>query len=227
MIPQITIETLPNEILFYIFSHLSWTDLLTSLWSLNVRFNCLVCSTLSINDNQLNSGLVITLGSSYNNLCSIFFPLILNSSCLSSSIRRIHFDETNSISCDLIYQYLFYHKKILHFPNLKSLIFTRCGSIESIVDGLSYLIEHQLDQLTLTFDEKMFTRPGYGEQRLSMVSDTSNRLFVMLHTLEKNNFRLYLVEFISGVIHQSRKRKFLICRGIINVNMIISIENEN
>ena len=179
MIPQTTIETLPNEILCYIFSHLSWTDLLTSLWSLNVRFNCLVCSTLSINDNQLNSGLVITLGSSYNNLCSIFFPLILNSSCLSSSIQRIHFDETNSISCDLIYRYLFYHKKILHFPNLKSLIFTQCGSIESIVDGLSYLIEYQLDQLTLTFDKEMFKKPDYEQRHLPMLSDTSNRCYIL------------------------------------------------
>ena len=95
-------ETLPNEILLHIFSYLSWFDMLTSLWSLNIRFNSLVCSTLSINDNRLNSGLLITHGLSYNKCCSILFPLILNSSSLCSSIQRIHFDETNSIACDLM-----------------------------------------------------------------------------------------------------------------------------
>ncbi|CAF0874273.1 unnamed protein product [Rotaria sp. Silwood1] len=171
---QTTIETLPNETLFYIFSHLSWTDLLTSLWSLNIRFNYLVCSILSINGNQLNTGLIITLGSSYKKLNSIFFPLILNSSCLSSSIQRIHFDETNSIACDFIYQWLFNHKEILLFPNLKSLILTRCRSIEPLTESLFYLIEHQLDELTLSFDKEIFTESSYVRQHSSMIFDKSN-----------------------------------------------------
>ncbi|CAF4753989.1 unnamed protein product, partial [Rotaria sp. Silwood2] len=77
-----TIEALPNEILLCIFSHLEWFDMLTCLWSLNIRFNSLICSILSVNNNLLNSGLVIKRGLSYNKCCSILFPLILNSSFL-------------------------------------------------------------------------------------------------------------------------------------------------
>ncbi|CAF4905777.1 unnamed protein product, partial [Rotaria magnacalcarata] len=99
------IEALSNEIFLQIFSHLSWIDMLMSFWPLNSRINSLVCSTLSINDYALNTGL-ITLGLSYNKFCSTLFPLILNSSSLSSSIKRIHIDETNSIASDLIYEWL-------------------------------------------------------------------------------------------------------------------------
>ncbi|CAM4816055.1 unnamed protein product [Rotaria magnacalcarata] len=156
MITQL--ETLPNEILLNIFSYLPWFDMLTSVWSLNFRFNSLVCSILSINDNQLNSGLIITNGLSYNKCCSILFPLILNSLSLSSSIQLIHFDDTYSTASNLSYEWLFNDKYIIRFPNLKSLILTRCGSIEPIIQSLSYLIEHQLDELTLTFDWQAFKR---------------------------------------------------------------------
>ncbi|CAF3967221.1 unnamed protein product, partial [Rotaria sp. Silwood1] len=127
------IEILPNAILLHIFSCLTCYDMLTSLWSLNIRFNSLICSTLPINDNQLNNGLVTTHGLSYNKCCSILFSLILNSSSLSSSIQCIHFDGTNSMSSDLCYQWLFNDENILHFPYLKSLILTRCGSIELVI----------------------------------------------------------------------------------------------
>ncbi|CAF0745482.1 unnamed protein product [Rotaria sordida] len=146
-------EILPNEILLHIFSYLEWFDMLTSFWSLNIRFNSLVCSIFSINDNRLNSGLLITHGLSYNKCCSILFPLILNSSPLSSSIQRIHFDGSNSIASDLCYEWLFNDKKLLHFPNLKSLVLGQCGSIKPIVQSLSYLVQHQLDELTLTFNK--------------------------------------------------------------------------
>ncbi|CAF4906676.1 unnamed protein product [Rotaria sp. Silwood1] len=136
-------ETIPNEILLHIFSYLSWFDMLTSLWSLNMRLNSLVCSILSINNNRLNSGILITHGLSYNKCCSILFPLILNSSSVYSSIRRIHFDDNNSISSDLCYEWLFNDKNILRFPNLKSLILIRCGSIESVVQ----IIEKQLNMI--------------------------------------------------------------------------------
>ncbi len=115
------IETLPNEILLNILSYLPWFDMLTSLWSLNFRFNSLVCLTLSINDNRSNSGLLITRGSSYTKYYSILFPLIINSSSLCSSIQRIHFDETNSIACDLIYEWLFNEKKSFIFLILNHL----------------------------------------------------------------------------------------------------------
>ncbi|CAF2105427.1 unnamed protein product [Rotaria magnacalcarata] len=172
------IEALPNEILLHIFSRLSWFDMLTSLWSLNFRFNSLICSTLSINDNLLNSGLLITHGLSYNKCCSILFPLILNCSSLSSSIQRIHFDGTNSMASDLCYQWFFNDKNILRFRNLKSLVLTRCGSIEPVVQSLIYLIEHQLDELTLTFDEHVFIRIYYVNKHLSTVSDIVNKSFI-------------------------------------------------
>ncbi|CAF3885567.1 unnamed protein product, partial [Rotaria sordida] len=165
------IETLPNEILLHVFSHLSWFDMLTSLWSLNTRLNSLVCLTLSRSDNISNTGILITQGLSYNKCSSILFPLILTSSSLCSSIQRIHFDETNSSACALIYEWLFNEKKILNSPNLKSLILTRCGSIEPIVQCLSYLIEHQLDELTLTFDKQVFHRYFYGREHPSLVPD--------------------------------------------------------
>ncbi|CAF4959792.1 unnamed protein product, partial [Rotaria magnacalcarata] len=157
MIPRtISIETLPNEILHRILSYQSWFDMLTSFWSLNVRFDSLVRSIISLNVNRLNTGLRITSDLAYNK-CSTLFSLILKSSSLSSSVQRIHFDETNSIASDLIYEWLFNHNSVLNFPNLKSLILIRCGSIEPVVRSLLYLIEHQLDELTLTFDDTMFT----------------------------------------------------------------------
>ncbi|CAF1145748.1 unnamed protein product [Rotaria sordida] len=170
MIPSTSIETLPNEILHCILSYLEWFDMLTSFWSLNIRFNSLVRSIISINDNRLNTGLRITSDLPYNK-CSSLFLLILKSSSLSSSIQRIHFDETNSIASDLIYEWLFNHNNILNFPNLKSLILIRCGSIEPVVRSLFYLIEHQLDELTLTFDDTMF-RDGYIK-----ISENSSKVF--------------------------------------------------
>jgi hypothetical protein len=172
------IETLPNEILLNIFSYLTWYDMLTCLWSLNTRLNSLICSTLSINDNLFNSGLLITHGLSYNKCCSILFPLILNSSSLSSSIQRIHFDGTNSISSDLCYEWLFNDKNILRFPHLKSLILTRCGSIEPVIQSLVYLIKYQLDELILTFDKHIFTQFYFLRKHLSNVSAKGNQSFI-------------------------------------------------
>ncbi|CAM4942039.1 unnamed protein product [Rotaria socialis] len=185
------IESLPNEILRHIFYHLSWSDMLTSLWSLNIRFNSLVCSILSRSDQISNSGILITRGLSYNKYYSILFPLIINSLSLSSSIQRIHFDETNSISCDLIYEWLFNEKKIFHFPNLKSFILTQCGSIEPAVLCLSYLIEHQLDELTLTFDQEMILQFSYEKQCSRMISDTECQL--SLNDIEKiiDSFKIH------------------------------------
>ncbi|CAF4894961.1 unnamed protein product, partial [Rotaria magnacalcarata] len=91
MIPRtISIETLPNEILHRILSYQSWFDMLTSFWSLNVRFDSLVRSIISLNVNRLNTGLRITSDLAYNK-CSTLFSLILKSSSLSSSVQRIHF----------------------------------------------------------------------------------------------------------------------------------------
>ncbi|CAF1019430.1 unnamed protein product [Rotaria sordida] len=205
------IETLPNEILLHIFSCLTWDNMLTSLWSLNARFNSLICLTLSINDNRLNNGLVIVHGLSYNKCCSILFPLILNSSSLCSSIQRIHFDGTNLMSSDLCYQLLFNNKNILHFPHLKSLILTRCGSIEPVIQSLVYLIKYQLDELTLTFDDDIFARFFFLGKRLSKVSYKENQLNMIKEFVcrlfstqcQLTSLRLDISnEFRCGFLHQ-------------------------
>ncbi|CAM4837549.1 unnamed protein product [Rotaria magnacalcarata] len=174
MISRTSIEALPNEILLKILSYLSWYDMLTSLWSLNIRFDYLVCSSFSIDRKLSNTGLVFALGLSYNKFARLF-PLILECPSLCSSIQRIHFNETNSIACDLMYELLFNDKKILHFPNLKSLIVTKCQPMEPIIQCFSYLIEHQLDELTLTFDERMIKYYINIRRNLSKISNKAQR----------------------------------------------------
>ncbi len=74
----------------------------------------------------------------------------------ASCIRRIHFDGTNCNVSDLSSEWLFDNdKKILHFPNLKSLILTRCLLVEPLIKSLPILIEYQLDELRLTFDKDL------------------------------------------------------------------------
>ena len=172
-------ETLPNEILLRILSHLSWFDVLTSFWSLNIRFNSLICSTLSLNHNRLNNAF-FTNGLPYHKYRSILYSLISQSPSLCSSIRNIHFDGSNSTSYDLCYQWLFNNENILRFPNLKSLAFTRCGSIKSVVHSLLYLVEHQLDELTLAFDRYVFNQFYHMERRFWMTGDSKSRSFVKL-----------------------------------------------
>lgn len=167
-------EILPNEILVYIFTHLSWLDVLASFWPLNTRFNSLICSTLTMD----NNGLHMTRGLSYKKCSSIFFSLILNSSSLLSSIERIYFNGTNSSVDNFCYEWLFDNEHILRFPNLKSLVLKRCASIESVAQSLFYLIEHQLVELTLTFDEHIFHRYYYAGNPLTMVSDAGNQSFI-------------------------------------------------
>ena len=167
------IEALPNEILLHLLSYLSWFDMLTSFWSLNIRLNSLLCSILSINNNQLNSGLVLTCGLSYHKYSTTLLPMITNSSSLSSAIRRIHFDGGNSSAYDLCYEWLFNDEKVLRFPNLQSLILTRCQSMKLIFQSLPYLIQHQLDEFTLTFDDEMFLQIFHAEPQPSLKSDIS------------------------------------------------------
>ena len=112
------LEILPNEILIYIFSHLLWDEILSCFWSLNKRFDSLICSTLEINHN----GIIFNKpGLSYEKFSRILFPLFSNSSSLISSIRCIQLDGRNSNS----YDFFNHNRNILHYPNLKSLIFTR------------------------------------------------------------------------------------------------------
>ncbi|CAF4964226.1 unnamed protein product, partial [Rotaria sp. Silwood1] len=164
-------ETLPNEILIIIFSYLSWLEMLDSLWSLHNRINYLICSVVSIGNDKQKSGIIIKeSGLSYNKCYSKFISLLNHSSSLTfcSSIRNMCFDGTNSMACDINYEWIFQNnneKKILHFSNLKSLIVTRCWLSESLIENLSLLIQNQLENLTLVFDTEMFNYFPY-EKRL-------------------------------------------------------------
>ncbi|CAF5028523.1 unnamed protein product, partial [Rotaria magnacalcarata] len=155
------------------------------------------------NSSLLNTGLVFTLGSSYNKLYSALFSLILNSSCLSSCIQRIHFDERNPIVLDYVYQWLFNDKEIL-FPNLKTLILTQCRLREPLIESLVYLIERQLDELILNFAIDNFMVPDCVRQDSSLVIDESNSLFFILHTLKQNKFYRCVVEFIFSIAEELR-----------------------
>lgn len=168
-------ESLPNEILLQILSHLSWFDRLTSFWSLNIRFNTLVCFSLSRDDNRLNNGPFTTHGLPYQKCHSILHSVISNSPSLCSSIENITFDGSNSNSYDLCRKWLFNDENILRFPNLKSLSFIRCGSIKPVIFSLFRLVEHQLKELTLTFDQYAFHRFHYLAQHYSKCSGSTKK----------------------------------------------------
>lgn len=159
-----TIETLPNEIFIHVFSYVAWYDMLTCFWSLNKRFDSLICSTLSRNDDSFNSGIVISNGLSYKKCSTVLFPLIFSCSSLCSSIQRIHFDGKNSNGCHLFSEFLFDENNLLRFPNLKTVVITQCESMMSTIESLSYLIEYQLENLTLSFAH-------YGLQKMFHVGE--------------------------------------------------------
>ncbi|CAM4768236.1 unnamed protein product [Rotaria magnacalcarata] len=140
------------------------------------------------------------------NIISVDFKFIV-----SSSIQRIHFDGTNSISSDLCYQWLFNDKNVLRFLHLKSFILTRCGSIEPVIQSLVYLIKYQLNELTLTFDKQIFTRfhflrkhlldVSYKEKQLNLMKELVCRLFSSQCQLP--SLRLDISsEFHCGTIHR-------------------------
>ncbi|CAF4199326.1 unnamed protein product [Rotaria magnacalcarata] len=161
-----TFETLPNEVLIIIFSYLSWLEMLT-LWPLNHRISNLICSIISINDNRQNSGIVIKdSGLSYDKYYLRLLPFLNHSSLLSfcSCIRRMCSDGTNSIACNISYEWIFFQnndKKMLRFPFLKSLVLTRCWLSGPLIQNLSSLIYNQLDELILTFDKDTFNALRY------------------------------------------------------------------
>ncbi|CAF1253396.1 unnamed protein product [Rotaria sordida] len=168
------LEILPNEIIISIFYYLSWNDILISFWSLNSRFNSLICSNFSINQSTI---VIAQPGLSYHRLSSTLLPLIHNSSSLISSIRRIHLDGTNSNSYDLIYQCCCYNKNTFTYPNLKSLILNQCNLSESLIDNLSLLIEYQLDELTLIVDTDINKLIRYKDIWIAESNQGNNHLF--------------------------------------------------
>ncbi|CAF1569586.1 unnamed protein product [Rotaria magnacalcarata] len=148
------LETLPNEILLDIFCYLSWNKMLISLWSLNERINFLICLIFS----KDKHGIIFNQTDlSYKIFSEILLPLICKSSLLSSVVKYIHFDGINTNSYNLISQSFFSNNdnKTFYFPNLKSLKVTQCLLSQSLIKTLSLLIHYQLDQLTLSLDERM------------------------------------------------------------------------
>jgi hypothetical protein len=73
---------------------------------------------------------------------------------LTSSIRCIDFDESKSNICDFIDECLFdAEKNIFRFSNLRRLALIGCCSIKPFMNILPLLIQYQLDELILIFDE--------------------------------------------------------------------------
>ncbi|CAF2020803.1 unnamed protein product [Rotaria magnacalcarata] len=177
-----TFETLPNEVLIIIFSYLSWLEMLT-LWPLNHRISNLICSIISINDNRQNSGIVIKdSGLSYDKYYLRLLPFLNHSSLLSfcSCIRRMCSDGTNSIACNISYEWIFFQnndKKMLRFPFLKSLVLTRCWLSGPLIQNLSSLIYNQLDELILTFDKDTFNALRYELPSVNRKYNKSNEEF--------------------------------------------------
>jgi hypothetical protein len=168
------LEILPNEIIISIYYYLSWNDILIYFWSLNSRFNSLICSNFSTNQSTI---VIAQPGLSYDRLSSTLLPLIHNSPSLISSIRRIHLDGTNSNSYDLIYQCCFYNKNTFTYPNLKSLILNQCNLSESLIENLSLLIEYQLDELTLIVDTDIKKLIFYRNSWITESNQGNNHLF--------------------------------------------------
>ena len=158
-----TLESLPNEILLIILSNIRWFELIESFWSLNKRFNSLINSKLSINFERNKNGILIGEGGlSYNQCQSILLPIISNSS-ISADIQRIHIDGTHLNSSYFITEWIF-HEKVIRFVNLKTLILTQCDLSEILITHLSLLIEYQLEELILMFDEDIFEMFNYKEE---------------------------------------------------------------
>ncbi|CAF4617201.1 unnamed protein product, partial [Rotaria magnacalcarata] len=61
-------------------------------------------------------------------------------------------------------------KQSFRFPNLEALNITRCSLSQSLLQILSVLVENQLNQLTLTFDEEILESIRKSEETGRIVS---------------------------------------------------------
>ncbi|CAF1152880.1 unnamed protein product [Rotaria sp. Silwood1] len=147
-----TLENLANEILFNILSNLAWFEMIESFCGINKRFNSLICSVFSMNNDGNQSRIIITgTDLSLNKYQSIFCSLN-SSSTLSASIKRLHIDGARSIFFDIISEWIF-QENLIRFINLKSLILTRCYLSETLINNLSLLVQYQMDELILKIDK--------------------------------------------------------------------------
>ena len=147
------LESLPNEILMIIFSHFSWNELLTSWWCLNEHLNSLLCSMFWNGEARI---IFNRPGLSYKECSTSFIPMITQSSDLSSSVRYIHLDGSNSLALD-VFDRWFYSTvngtSKLCFSNLRSLALTRFLLSESSINCLSRLVRGQLTHLRIEVDK--------------------------------------------------------------------------
>ncbi|CAF0950067.1 unnamed protein product [Adineta steineri] len=145
------LENLPNEILLMIFSNIKWFEMIESFWSLNQQFNSLIGFKIS-GDNGINISEECLY---FNKYYKILSSTLFNSLSCIPYIKWIRIDGRNSSCCDIISQWIF-DGNILRFINLKKLILIECYVIEKLIENLSLLIEHQLDELILRFDKDIF-----------------------------------------------------------------------
>ncbi|CAF4147980.1 unnamed protein product [Rotaria sordida] len=173
-----TLESLANEILLNILSNLTWFEMIESFWSINKRFNSLVCSIFSINYGRNKSGIIISeTDLSLNKYQSILFSIISNST-LSISIQRIYIDGAKSVFFDRISEWIF-QENLICFINLKSLILTRCYLSEILINNLSLLVQYQLDELILTIDEDSLEMFYYEYESSKNGCDQVQKLTIM------------------------------------------------
>jgi hypothetical protein len=118
-----TLESLPNEVLLYVLSDMKWFEMIESFWSLNERFNSLICLKISLNKNEINIGKIPV---SFNRCHSILVSRINNLSSFFACVQSIHIDGTNSNCCDVISQWIF-HDNILCFIIISSKRFKNSG----------------------------------------------------------------------------------------------------
>ncbi len=155
------LENLPNEILLIIFSHITWFEMSQTFWWLNQRLNDLIYLKSSMNNNGIIlSERCLTFSRSHSMMTSNISHL----STLLSCIESIDINGTYCNCSDVISQWIF-HSKAIRFVNLKKVILRKCYLTEELIVNLSFLIEHQLNELALTIDKDVFE--SLNSQRLS------------------------------------------------------------
>lgn len=173
------LENLPNEILIIILSYLPWFEIIELFWSLNKRLTNLIYLKTSMN----NNGIIINEQClSFNRCHSIMTSKICDLLSLFSCIEWIDIDGSNSNCCDVISAWIF-RSKILNFINLKKLILRKCYLTEKFLENLSLLIQYQLDELILTFDEDIFELFHYGKVSQRIPLNQGNFKFLFLFSI--------------------------------------------
>ncbi|CAF3338389.1 unnamed protein product, partial [Rotaria sp. Silwood2] len=168
------LENLPNEIFLMIFSHMTLFEIIESFSSLNKRLNNIIYLKFLMNKNEI---VINKRCLSFNKCYSIITSKINDLSFILNCIQSIYIDGINVNCCDIISEWIF-HSKILRFINLKKVILRKCYLTENLIENLSLLIEYQLNELVLTFDNDVFQ--SYQCQRLSRIIRCKQRSNLML-----------------------------------------------